>query len=67
MGAMLDGSSIDEGSMENSDKVALTGLAAVVAVVVGSFIKGAWGDVQKQAEEAANPHVRWTDAARWEK
>ena len=53
--------------MENFDKVAWTGMAAVAAVLVGSFFKEAWNDAQKQAEEAANPRVRWTDAGRWEK
>jgi hypothetical protein len=34
---------------------------------MGVFFKGAWDDAQQQVEEAADPHVRWTDAARWEK
>lgn len=53
--------------MENFDKAVWTGMAAVAAVLVGSFFKEAWNDAQKQAKEAANPRVRWTDAARWEK
>lgn len=42
-------------------------MLALLAVPVGLFLKGAWDDAKEQAEEAANPHVRWTDAARWEK
>lgn len=42
-------------------------ILALVAVPVGLFLKSAWDDAEKQAEEAANPRVRWTDAARWEK
>ena len=64
---MLDGSPIDGGRMELSGKAAMTVMGALVTALVASFLKNAWDDAQKQAYEAANPRVRWTDAARWEK
>lgn len=45
----------------------MTVMGALVTALVASFLKNAWDDAQKQAYEAANPRVRWTDAARWEK
>lgn len=42
-------------------------MLALVAVPVALFLKGAWGDAKEQAEEAANPHVRWFDENRWDK
>lgn len=53
--------------MENFDKAVWTGMGVLVAVALGGFFKNAWDDAKAQAEEAANPRVRWTDAARWEK
>lgn len=41
-------------------------VVALAAVPVGMFLKGAWDDAKKQAEEAANPPYRWTDKNRWE-
>jgi hypothetical protein len=64
---MLDGSSIDGEDMENFEKAVWTGMGVLVAMALGGFFKNAWDDAKKQAEEAANPRVRWTDAARWEK
>jgi hypothetical protein len=43
------------------------GLVGIVAaLVVGPFLKGAWDNAQKEAEEAAHPPFRWTDKNRWE-
>lgn len=53
--------------MDNFEKVAWTGVAALFALAARSFFKSAWNDAKAQAEEAANPRTRWTDAARWEK
>jgi hypothetical protein len=49
------------------DKTFKAVMIALVAVPVSLFLKSAWDDAKAQAEEAANPRVRWTDAARWEK
>jgi hypothetical protein len=51
--------------MEDKSVKALLALAFVAAA--GMFVKGAWANARAQAEEAANPRVRWTDANRWEK
>ena len=48
------------------DKKFTTLLIAMVAVPVGMFLKSVWDDAKEQAEEAANPHVRWFDKNRWE-
>jgi hypothetical protein len=65
--AMLDGSSIDGEEMDNLEKAVWTGMAALFVGLAGAFFKSAWDDAKEQAEEAANPRVRWTDAARWDK
>ncbi|WP_142036629.1 hypothetical protein [Arthrobacter sp. SLBN-100] len=64
---MLDGSSISREDMDNFEKAVWTGMAAIFVGLAGAFLKSAWDDAEKQAEEAANPHIRWTDGTRWEK
>lgn len=49
------------------DKTLKAVMLALLAVPVGLFLKSAWGDAKEQAEEAANPHVRWFDENRWDK
>lgn len=48
------------------DLVAKVSIGAVIALGIGAFLKSAWDDAQKQAEETANPPYRWTDKNRWE-
>lgn len=52
--------------MEKEEKTVLAVGVAFGAVLVTIFLKSAWNDAKKQAEEAANPPFRWTDKNRWE-
>ena len=52
--------------MDKGNKTIVAVLAAVGFGVVGHFLKSAWNDAKKQAEEDANPPFRWTDKNRWE-
>lgn len=52
--------------MEKEEKTVLAVFVAIGVGLVGIFLKSAWNDAKKQAEEAANPPFRWTDKNRWE-
>ncbi|CAH0136401.1 hypothetical protein SRABI26_00358 [Arthrobacter sp. Bi26] len=52
--------------MDNVEKTTWAVLGAILVGSIGLFFKDAWDDAQEQAEEAANPRVRWTDKNRWE-
>lgn len=52
--------------MEKEEKTVLAVFAVIGVGLVTIFLKSAWNDAKKEAEEAANPPFRWTDKNRWE-